>query len=248
MRFEEIDHRPPARGLGTDHQPQVRPVEAVHEHVRRAHEQLGDDIAAGGRIGGRGQGDDLRAAELRLDGAQRQVFGSKVVAPLRDAVRLVDRQQAHIGALEQAERIRLGQALRRNVQEPQVGTSDAVEDLPVLGMVVCRVEARGGNSVGAQLRHLIAHQRDQRRYHYGEAAAQDCRQLIAQRLATAGRHHGEHVAAGEDGTDDLVLARPERREAEDIPKRRLRLPQIGHGPPLFGAASARPRDAEAGKA
>ena len=38
--------------------------------------------------------------------AERQVFGPEVVAPLRDAMRLVDRQQRDLGALEQLDACR----------------------------------------------------------------------------------------------------------------------------------------------
>ena len=39
--------------------------------------------------------------------------------------------------------------------------------------------------------------------------------LVAQRLAAAGRHQHERVAAGDDMLDDLLLAAPERGVAED---------------------------------
>ena len=64
---------------------------------------------------------------------------------------------------------------------------------------------RLGDAVGAQLRHLIAHQCDQRRDHDGQAVAQQRGELVAQGFAAARRHHREHVASGQDGLDDLPL-------------------------------------------
>jgi hypothetical protein len=43
----------------------------------------------------------------------------------------------------------------------------------------------------------------------------DCRQLIAERLAAAGRQHGQHVAAAEHGVEDRRLHRPHTVEAEN---------------------------------
>ena len=54
--------------------------------------------------GGR-EGDGLHVAELRLHRAERRVFGAEVVAPLRDAMRLVDREQRDLRAFEEVERL-----------------------------------------------------------------------------------------------------------------------------------------------
>ena len=73
---------------------------------------------------------------------------------------------------------------------------------------------RRRDAPAAQLLHLIAHQGDQRRNHDGEARPDDRRQLVAQRFAGAGRHHGEDVLAGENSLQNLCLARPEVGKAE----------------------------------
>jgi hypothetical protein len=75
----------------------------------------------------------------------------------------------------------------------------------------------------------LPHQRDQRRHDDGEAVANKRRKLVAQRLAAAGRHHREHVAAVEDRRDDVGLTGPERREPEYRVKAVLRGCEIGHG-------------------
>ena len=114
-------------------------------------------------------------------------------------MRLVDRQQRNLGALEEIERVLSHQPLRRNIDEPQLAARDTVKHGAVFGWIVGGVERRGRDAVAAQLRDLIAHQRDQRRHHDGEAAAQQRRKLVAQRLAAAGRHHRQHIAAFKDG-------------------------------------------------
>jgi len=78
------------------------------------------------------------------------------------------------------------------------------------------------------LRHLITHQRDQRRHDDREPIADQRWKLIAERLAAAGRHDGKHIAAVQDRRDDLGLAWPECREAEYGAKAVLRGCEIGH--------------------
>ena len=137
-------------------------------------------------------------------------------------MRLVDRQQRHVCALEEIERVALEQAFGRDINETQFAAPDPLEDGAVLRRIVGRVQARRRDAVGAQLRHLIAHQRDQRRHDDGEPIAHERRKLIAERFAAAGRHDGEHVAAVEDGGDDFGLAGPEFRKAEYRLKRPAR--------------------------
>ena len=88
--------RPPVFGL--HRQPQIGPVEAVHEHRRRTAEKLLQNIRARGGVGRGGERDRLHAAERGLHRAERRVFRTKIVAPLRDAMRLVDRQQRDLFA------------------------------------------------------------------------------------------------------------------------------------------------------
>ena len=61
---------------------------------------------------------------------------------------------------------------------------------------------------------LIFHQRDERRDDDGRAGQQHRGQLIAQRLAGAGRQNGERVFAVQHAPDDLFLARLEVLVAE----------------------------------
>ena len=57
---------------------------------------------------------------------------------------------------------------------------------------------------------LIAHQRDERRDDDREPVERQPWQLVAERLARAGRHHDERVAAGEGRLDGLLLPGAER--------------------------------------
>lgn len=65
-----------------------------------------------------------------------------------------------------------------------------------------------------QRRHLIFHQRDERRDHDCEARKCEGGNLIAEGFARTGRHDAEGVAAGEDRGDDFFLAGAEGVVAE----------------------------------
>ena len=82
--------------------------------------------------------------------------------------------------------------------------------------------------MGLQLRDLVAHQRNQRRDHNGQSVPQKRGQLIAERLAAARRHHGQHVSSIEDCADNIALAGPEIREAKGLPQAFPRCVQIIH--------------------
>ena len=99
----------------------VRPVEARHEvpRVRQA-QALGDlAVGRGGRGGGEGEARD--AGEALGEVAQREVVGPEVVAPLRHAVRLVDRDDAEPAARQQEPQRRLGvEPLGRDVEQVEL--------------------------------------------------------------------------------------------------------------------------------
>ena len=95
------------------------------------------------------------------------------------------------------------------------------------------VDLRRGHAERDQLVVLIAHQGDQRGHDDGHPRQEECRQLIAERLAGAGRHHRQRVPAGQHRIDHGALAGAELLQAED------RSQQLPH---LAGVA-ARHRDA-----
>jgi hypothetical protein len=228
MGLDEIRDLPAAGRFGLHRQAQVRPIEAVDEHGWRATKKLLQDIRTGSGIGGGREGDGLHPAKRGLHRAERGVFRTKIVTPLRNAVRLVDRKQRDRGALEEIEGFRFHQTFGRDIEEAQLATGDAVEDRAVLGGIVCGVERSRRDAIAAQLRHLVAHERDQRRHDDSQAVVKKRRKLIAQRLAASGRHDRQHVTAVEDGRDDLALPRPEPLEAESRAKNALRRREVRH--------------------
>ena len=64
--------------------------------------------------------------------------------------------------------------------------------------------------------HLVLHQRDQGRYHHGEAFTQQRGQLITQRLAAARGHQHQRITPVGHMLDDLCLMAAKRRVAEGL--------------------------------
>ena len=110
----------------------------------------------------------------------------------------------------------IGEALRRGIEEAHAPVAHRIDHAAVLVRIVGGVEAAGLDAEMAQGRHLVAHERDERRDHEGEPLAGERRQLVAERLAGAGRHDGEHVLAGQHRAHDLLLSFAEGGEAEDV--------------------------------
>ena len=134
-------------------------------------------------------------------------------------MRFVDGEQIDRAA-QRFERVVAQQPLGRDIEQPQRAVAQAVEDAAALVGLGGGVERRGGNAERVELGDLVAHQRDQRRDDQRQAAARQRRQLVAQRLAGAGRHHRQHVLAGERGGEDFFLAGAEVGETVGLDQAR----------------------------
>ena len=75
---------------------EVRAMEARDEHLGVIHAQRMQDVGAGARIRGGGQRDARHAGEAFRQAGERAVFRPELVAPLRDAMRLVDGEQREL--------------------------------------------------------------------------------------------------------------------------------------------------------
>ena len=182
---------------------QAEPLRHVGGHARR----------------GRGGGRHERARAERPGGVREaEVVGPEVVAPLRDAVRLVDHEQPDARGAEALHEAARREALGRHVEQPQVARRRALERGGVGARLLLRVDERHAVAEAARLERLdlVLHQRHERRDDHREVVAQQAGQLVAERLARAGGHHHEHVAARQGGLAGLALARPELPESEEL--------------------------------
>ena len=158
---------------------------------------VGGDPGVGGRRRGEHRDAGGQVGEHLPDAA---VVGPEVVAPVGDAVRLVDDEQpGGLGQLGQHLVAEAGvvQPLGADQQHVDLAGVDRVADrLPVLD--VGRVD--GGRADAGPLGRLdlVAHQREQRRDDHRrpgtESAQQGGRDEVDRRLAPAGPLHDEHPA------------------------------------------------------
>jgi hypothetical protein len=147
---------------------------------------------------------------------QLQVLGPEVVSPLRYAVRLVDGEECDLRAIQQIETARRGEAFGGHVEQVEfAGEQCAFGSAGGTG-VERGVEKRRTHAELCQRGHLILHQGDQRRHHDARARPHQRRELVAQRLAAAGGHQHQRIAARHDVVDHGLLAVAERRVAEGL--------------------------------
>ena len=107
-----------------------------------------------------------------------------------------------------------GQPLGCDVQQIELAGFERALGVARLERVLRRVEERRAHTELAQRADLVLHQRDQRRDDDRRALAQQRRHLVAQRLAAAGRHQHQRIAATRDMGDDFALRTAKRLVAE----------------------------------
>ena len=153
----------------------------------------------------------------RLDRrAEPEVVGPEVVAPLGDAVRLVDDEEGRPGGGELVEDGGVGELLGGEEEELERVLGQLGERLLALALRHARVELRGAERAPAQPVDLVALERDQRRDDERRPLRQEPGDLVDRRLPRPGGQHRERVAPGQDALDGLALAGAQRREAEDL--------------------------------
>ena len=149
-------------------------------------------------------------------------------------MRLVHREQRDRRLARHAEEVLAGAALRRDVEQAQRSRPQRRKRVALLALRNLTVE--GGNSriaALAQICHLVAHQRDQRRDDQHRAWQQQRRLLVDQRLAAARGQDDERVVAVQHCRDGFTLAGPELGLAEEAVKGGFR---CGNG--QFGGGQA----------
>ncbi len=224
IRLAQCRHKPPAlvgRRRAADHgKRQIRPVEPGRDANRIAEREPARDVVGHRRR--RGRGESHRRLRPHLPGGvgEEEVVGAEVVAPLGDAVRLVDDEQPDLDLPDELREARRGKALGGDVEQPDLARGSPGQRITVGAGALLRVDQLDPSRRDlAQRGHLVLHQRDERRDHEREVVAHQRRELVAERLARAGGHHHERVATRERGRDRLGLAGPEMFESEQPPER-----------------------------
>ncbi len=177
-------------------------------------------------VRGAGRGGGERHArhpgESLTEVAQCEVVGAEVVAPLRHAVRLVDRDDAERAALQQCRGLPIRQPLRCDVDEIELACDVCPLHLGALGCRLRRVQIRRVHAVGAQRVDLIVHECDQRADHESGALAHERGHLVGDALSGAGRHQHDSIPTADHLIDDRLLVAAERVVSEDRVQRLTR--------------------------
>ena len=177
--------------------------------------ELRDDIVLHDGRCGRGEREHRRGAQQVQVLPEHAVVGTEIVAPLRDAVRLVDGDERGLALGEHLGKAGNAQPLRRDEEELQAAV-EVVDAGLARGLAVePGVDARDAEAACCELGRLVVHERDERADDQRRAAARDRGQLVAERFAGAGRHDQQHIAPRDGGAADLLLIGAEGREAED---------------------------------
>ena len=207
---------------------QVGAVEAGGEHFRVPHRQRGKYIVARARVGGGGERHPRYAGETLGQPGERAVFGAELVAPLADAMRLVDGDQGDVEPGQPLLRARAAQPLGRDIQKVKPAGIQLTADPALLVRLEFGMQRPGRHAQLAQGGHLVVHQGDQRADDHRSARTTQGGHLVAHAFAAAGRHQHQRVAAGEQVADGLLLQAAKGRKAEHAPEhvqRRQRAPR-----------------------
>ena len=200
-------------GAGQHAVHEVRPVERADQLRVVAQPQLRGDVTSDPCRGGGGERVQADVGEQRPQATELAVFRTEVVAPLADAVRLVDRHEVHAAASQHREEAVAAlpcQPLRRHVQQAEPPLAQPGDDGRLTVGGERAVVAGGSDTVADERVHLILHQRDQWGDHDRQSLTEERRRLETERLSGAGRHHDQRVAARHDRVHGFALERPER--------------------------------------
>ena len=110
-----------------------------------------------------GQSQDGRLGHIRSNVGNLQIGRTEVVAPLRDAVRLVDGQQADFHSAQGLDKLVGLKTFRRDIEEFQTAVCRLVISQFQLIGVHAGIDGRRRDAFLHKMRHLVLHQRDEGR-------------------------------------------------------------------------------------
>jgi hypothetical protein len=194
---------------------QIRPVDAGVDHVDVRAVQLLADVLDHILGGGGGQRQHRRAAQRLNRRRHLDVGRPEVVAPLRDAVRLVDHHQVHLHLPQQVDELGHRQPLRGAEHDLALGGGDRLERGRLFLVAQAAVDLDRAHAELLELFELVLHQGNKGRHHDRHPVEDARRNLVAQRLAAAGGHDCQRVFAVQNAIDHSLLAVAQVLDAED---------------------------------
>ena len=196
-------------------QREIGPREAMDE-LRRAGGQAEafQDLVAHHRRGSGGACQHARFRQQPHQFVELQVVGAEVVPPGTDAVRLVDRHQRARDTGERGAQPVARQSFGRDVDQLERARGQRANAPAHLVLSQGRRQVGSRHPLVLQRRHLVVHQRDQRRDHDRRAGQQCRRKLVGEALAAAGGRHQQQPARFEQRLYRFPLPGPKRTVSE----------------------------------
>ena len=108
----------------------------MHQDARRTPEELRGDVGARDGVGRRRERHHLHRRQRVAHVREPAVFGAEIVAPLRDAMRLVDGEPPHPRSPQPRQQALAREPLRRNEEEPQLAGFEAPPERPAVARIV----------------------------------------------------------------------------------------------------------------
>ena len=193
-------------------------TEAVDEAGGTDHAELREDVGLHGWRGGGGEGENGNACGTVAQSgkvlADHAVVGAEIVAPLRDAMGLVDGDERGRTLGEHLRKARNAQPLGSDEKEVERASEIVDAGLARDGAVEAGVNSRDAQVECGELGDLVFHERDERRDDERRSAESDGGELIAERLPCPGGHHKQQVAAVYCCAADCLLVGAKLRKAK----------------------------------
>ena len=180
-------------------------VKAGDEAVLSADAQMLDDLRPRRRIRRGGERNARHVGEEVHETIEGAVFGPEIMAPLREAVGLVDGDEREARGLQPIEALGLQNRFRGHVEEVQLAPLDIAPEEILFRAPEPGIERRRLHAGLSERRHLVFHQRDEGRDDEANARTDQRRDLVAERLASARRHQDEGVVSRDHMLDDVPL-------------------------------------------
>ena len=194
---------------------QIRSVKARDYTERRTKRELFGNIVAH-ELGCR-RGKRRNHGTVRQGGNKSrnfQIARSEIVAPLRNAMCLIDRDHSDIKtACEIAKALRF-KPLGGDIHDLIHPRAQVIINLQKLIISQRAVDISGGYVRALERHDLILHQGDQRRHDKGDPPEHQSGDLITKALSAARRHYPKHVAPAGDRIDQALLPRAKFRISE----------------------------------
>ncbi len=226
--------------LGLCGEGEIGPVEARHMDGRLGEVELRENVVARTGVGRGGHCEARHTGEQILQTPERAIVRAEIMAPLADTVGLVhgNQRDLHLGKP-------LGQprahAFGRDIEQIHLAARGRLQRFGA-GIEIHRgIQPLGAHADLFECIDLIGHQRDQRRDDNADTITQQRRDLVAKRLAAAGRQHGEAILAPQRVGDDILLQPPEGVIAIDALQQRAGIIKswLGRHQPLVATQVSR---------